>query len=45
LQIKSTNKLHHGEYFDALSLIDSALDELRKLPRDADLKAIKEIHK
>lgn len=37
--------LLHSEYFDALNLIDKALQELDSLPKDAKLDAMKDIRR
>jgi hypothetical protein len=41
--LKINDLLLHSEYFDALSLIDQALEELDKLPKDANMDAIADI--
>ncbi len=37
--------LLRSEYFDALNLIDNALEELQRLPEDAKMDAINQIKK
>lgn len=41
--LKINDLLLHSEYFDALNLIDKALEELETLPKDADFAAIYDI--
>lgn len=41
--IKINELLDVGEYFDALNLIDQALNELETLPKNSDMAAIKDI--